>query len=204
MTQRMLRTITGAVAAMALLATPALAHRLRTAKEAATVAGSDMSVTPDRDWNRLSMAPGKHAETWTLDGEQLNDVTFYGGIAPDEPLVRERSKKRDPLPKFLQSTLLVEIPELLEGTYRTQKNIASFELLSTEPTNFLDNKGVRFTYRYTDDDALTRNGEARAAIVGGKLYMITFDAPRLYYFDKSIEPARALMTSATLPGGGAH
>ena len=55
--------------------TSALAHRLRTAKEAATVAGSDMSVTPDRDWNRLSMAPGKHAETWTLDGiEHLGNL----------------------------------------------------------------------------------------------------------------------------------
>ena len=45
------------------------------------VAKSAMKVSPIRDWNSLSIRPGKKAETWTLDGEQLNDVTFYGGYS---------------------------------------------------------------------------------------------------------------------------
>lgn len=177
---------------------PADAHKLRAKGETVTVADSGMSVTPTRDWNRLGQEPGKHAETWTLDGEQLDDVTFYGGIEPGEPLIKERSKKKDPLPKFQKSTLLVEIPELLEGTYRTDKNIGSFQLLSTEPALFLGNKAVVFTYEYTDEDQLTRKGEARAAIIGGKLYMVSFDAPRLYYFDKLIGDVRALVATAKL------
>src|SRR3546814_20406076 len=90
-----------------------------------------MKVTPARDWNSLSIRPGKKAETWTLDGEQLDDVTFYGGIAPGEPLIRERSKKHKPLPKFTSETLLIEVPELLEGTYRTQKGIGTFSITSS-------------------------------------------------------------------------
>src|SRR3546814_10785703 len=87
---------------------------------------------------------GKNTETWTLDGEQLNDVTFFGGIEAGKPLVKERDRKRDPLPKFTSSTLLIEIPELLEGTYRTHKQIGAFRLLTTEPAKFLGQDGVSF------------------------------------------------------------
>ncbi|SMP60423.1 hypothetical protein SAMN06296065_10386 [Novosphingobium panipatense] len=102
------------------------------------------------------------------------------------------------MPKFTSSTLLIEIPELLEGTYRTHKQIGAFRLLTTEPAKFLGQDGVSFTYEYVDADLLTRRGEARAAIIAGKLYMITFDAPRLHYFDRSISDFRALVSSARL------
>src|SRR3546814_16181097 len=90
-------------------------------------------------------------------------------------MVKERDRKRDPLPKFTSSTLLIEIPELLEGTYRTHKQIGAFRLLTTEPAKFLGQDGVSFTYEYVDADLLTRRGDARAAIIAGKLYMITFE-----------------------------
>jgi len=50
----------------------------------------------------------------------------------------------------------------------------------------------------TDLDHLTRKGEARAAIIEGKLYMVTFDAPRLHYFDLTIDDFRALADTARL------
>lgn len=183
---------------IALSAGPAHANAYREKGAAAQIAGSTLTVTPPRDWNRLDAKPGKHAETWTLDGEQLNDVTFYSGVEAGEPLVRERNRKRDPLPKFTSATLLAEVPELLEGTYRTYKKIGSFALSNSKPDRFLDRDGVRFTYDYTDADQLPRKGEARAVLVGGKLYMATFDAPRLHYFDKSIADYRALTDAAKL------
>ncbi len=180
------------------LVSPAIAHKLRSKGEAVTVADSNLTVTPSRDWNRLSENAGKNTETWTLDGEQLNDLTFFGGIEAGKPLVKERHKKRDPLPKFQKSTLLAELPELLEGTYRTQKGIGAFQITSTAPTKFLSQNGVIFGYEYTDEDQITRKGEATAAIVGGKLYMVSFDAPRLHYFDKTIGDVRALIATAKL------
>ncbi|ODP37010.1 hypothetical protein [Sphingomonas turrisvirgatae] len=181
-----------------LLAVTADAHKLRTSGVSVAVADSGVRVTPTRDWNRLDVKPGKKAETWTLDGTQLNDVTFYGGIEPGNPLVKERSKKREPLPKFTAATLVVEVPELLESTYRAYKGLAAFTVESTAPAKFLGQDGVRFTYFFTDDDQLTRKGEARAAIIKGSLYMVTFDAPRLHYFDHSIADFRALADSAKL------
>src|SRR3546814_4679572 len=127
-------------------------------------AKSAMKVTPARDWNSLSIRPGKKAETWTLDGEQLDDVTFYGGIAPGEPLIRERSKKHKPLPKFTSETLLIEVPELLEGTYRTQKGIGTFSITSSNPDRFLGKDGIRFTYEYVEADNLPLKVEARAMV----------------------------------------
>lgn len=176
----------------------ALANAYREKGKTVKIAGTSLMVTPPRDWNRLSIKPGKYAETWTLDGEQLNDVTFYGAVEPGKPLVRERNKKREPLPQFTSATLLAEIPELLEGTYRAYKKIGAFTLTSSKPDRFLDRDGVRFSYEYTDIDQLPRKGEARAVLVGGKLYMATFDAPRLHYFDKSIADYHALTASAKL------
>lgn len=180
-----------------LLATAADAHKLREKGVKVAVAESTVSVTPSRDWNRLRGKIGKNTESWTLDGGQLNDVTFYAGIAPGNPLVKERSKKKEPLPKFTATTMLVEVPELLETTYRAYKKIGAFTVNSTEPVKFLGQDGVRFTYSYTDEDELTRKGEARAVIVKGSLYMITFDAPRLHYFDRAIGDFHALVDSAS-------
>ena len=187
-----------ALANAVLLPGSAQAHKLRERGVAVTIADSALTVTPPRDWNRLDGQMGKHVESWTLDGGQLNDLTFYAGIEPDKPLVRERNKKREPLPRFKASTLLVELPELFEATYRSYKQLADFRVLEVEPVRFLGQQAVRFRYEFVDNDELTRRGEAHAAIVGGRLYMISFDAPRLHYFERGIEDARRIVASARL------
>jgi hypothetical protein len=186
------------VCAAMLVVAPVLANGFRENGKPVKVANSAMIVTPSRDWNQLSIRPGNKAETWTLDGEQLNDVTWIGGIAPGEPLVREFDRKRKPLPKLTRETLLVELPELLEGTYRSAKDIATFKVTGSASDRFLDHEGIRFTYEYIDNDNLPRKGEARAVLVKGLLYMVSFDAPRLYFFDKSLQDFHALSDSAKL------
>ena len=125
-------------------------------------------------------------------------MTFFGGVEPGSPLVRELDKKRAPLPKFTSATLLVEIPELLEGTYRAYKQIGGFTVTGSRPDRFLGRDGIYFTYEYTDSDELPRKGEARAVLIARKLYMVTFDAPRLHYFDRTLPDVRALVETATL------
>ncbi|MFD1033702.1 hypothetical protein ACFQ15_03460 [Sphingomonas hankookensis] len=198
MSTRPIRTAALSLAAAALLAVPVAANGYREKGKVVTIAGSTLSVAPPRDWNLLSIRPGKKAETWTLDGERLNEITWYAGIAPDEPLIRETSRKHKPLPRLKQSTLIAEIPELLEATYRTERSVADFELTSAKPDPFLGQPGIRFTYAYVDNDHLPRRGEARAALIGGRLYLATFDAPRQYFFDRSLADFRALTDAATL------
>lgn len=182
---------------LALAMTPASAeaHKLREKAQTVEVA-EGFSVTPTRDWNRLNGNRGKGTETWTLDGEQLNELTFYGGIEPGRALLRERDRKTDPLPKFETNTLAVEIPELLESTYRTAKGTSAFEVTALEPGSFLGAVGVSFSYQYVDGEHLVRKGEAKAAVIGGKLFMMTFEAPRLFYFDQGVGEFRRISESA--------
>lgn len=186
------------LAAITLLATPLAANGYREKGKPVAIAGSKLSVTPPRDWNLLSIRPGKKAETWTLDGERLNEITWYAGIDADEPLIRETSRKAKPLPRLKRSTLLAEIPELLETTYRTERQVADFQLTASAPDAFLGQPGIRFSYAYVDNDHLPRRGEARATLIGGRLFMATFDAPRQYFFDRSLLDFRALTDAATL------
>ncbi|MDP1028459.1 hypothetical protein Q5H91_14650 [Sphingomonas sp. KR1UV-12] len=174
------------------------ANAFRERGKASTIADSLLTITPTRDWNRLGISPGKKTEVWTLDGEELNDVTFFAGIEPGKPLIREVSKKRKPLPKFTRDTLLVDIPELLEGTYRASRNIATFTVSGARPDRFLDRDGIRFTFDYVDEDNLPRRGEGRASLVDGLLYMATFSAPRLYYHDRTLADFHALTDAARL------
>ncbi|MEH3102699.1 MAG: hypothetical protein PGN12_02195 [Sphingomonas phyllosphaerae] len=198
MTRTRTATLALFAAAAPLFAMPAAAHGYREQGKPVAVAASTLVVIPNRDWNQLAGKPGKKAERWTLDGEQLDQVTFYGGIAPGEPLLRERDRKHRPLPKLTRETLLAEVPELLEATYRTDRAIASFTLHDARPERFLGTDGIRFAYEYVDDDNLPRRGEAHAALVKGQLYMATLDAPRLHYFDRVAPSYRALIDSATL------
>lgn len=189
-------TIALALALSLLAPTGVAANAYREKGKPATIAATPLTVTPPRDWNRLTLSPGRKTEVWTLDGDELNDVTFFAGIEPGKPLVREVSKKRKPLPKFTKATLLVEVPELLEGTYRAYKDIATFTVSGAQPDRFLGRDGIRFAFDYVDEDNLPRRGEGRAAIVGGLLYMATLSAPRLHYYERTLEDFHALTDTA--------
>ena len=189
---------TAALLMLAIAGSPAVANSFRARGQAATIAGTPLTVTPPRDWNRLGATVGKKTETWTLDGEELNDVTFFAGIEVGKPLMKEAHKKRAPLPKLRRNTLLVEIPELLEGTYRAQRGIATFTVSGTRPDRFLGHDGIRFTFDYVDGDELPRRGEGVATLIHGQLYMATFSAPHLHYYDRTITEFHALVDSATM------
>ena len=188
--------------ALALAGAPVLgAHSLREAGKTVQVVDSALSVTPMRDWNRLSGRLGRYEETWTLDGSQLNDVSFYVSVPAGQPIVRARNRRRDPLPLFRADMLLADMPELLEGTYRAYKQIGSFSVTASLPTRWLGHDAVRSSYAYLDVDELPRRGEAIATIIDRHLYMITFDAPRLHFFDRSIGDVHALIDSCRLSTG---
>lgn len=194
-----LRHLTGILAILAmLLSPPAFAHSLREEGEEVRVAKSSMRVTPETNWNRLNGRRGKQTERWTLDGPQLNDVTFFGGVQDGDTLFRSRGRNGPSLPEFASDMLIIDIPDLLDSTYRVIRGVRAFELRNLEPIQFLGRDGIKFEYQMTAGDGLTRLGEARAIIVGGELYMITYEAPRIHYFDRNLADFHALASSAVL------
>lgn len=185
------------VATIAALATAASAgNTLIPAGKRVAVAKSAMTVQPGTEWNKLSARPGRNAETWTQDGDDLNDLSFYGGIESGRPLFREVDRKNKPLPKVSATMLITDIPVLLENSYRIARDASSMTIDTIAPTLFAGNKGVRFTYTFSQqNETLQRRGEARGAVIGGKLYLVTYEAPSLYYYDRSAGAAQAVADS---------
>lgn len=175
------------------------AHKLIEPGLQEKIAKGTFSATPTTTWNRLSDKEGKFQEIWTADGDKLNRIIFFGGVPDGEPLLKERHKKRDPLPKVSKNMLLPDIPVLFERTYRTYYGTPIMEIGKQEPATFAGMDGINFEYRYVDaNDEVERKGEAYAALVEGRLYVITYEAPTLYYFEKDLPIYRKLVESVTL------
>lgn len=185
-------------------ASPAIAggFKLVLAGQSATVLKSDLKVTPSQDWNRLGSRIGRNAESWTLDGLTLNDLTFYSGIPDNTTLFRAADKKNKPLPNFSKTMLVPDIAQLFESSYRIANETSLMSIDKIEPASFAGQSGFRFTYSFTiQNEEVKRIGEARGAIANGKLYMITFEAPSIYYHERDIESFRKIADSAVIGRG---
>jgi hypothetical protein len=181
-------------------AAPAMADwAVMTANEEIKVAKGTMSVKPASDWNRSSLRPSKRGEAWTRDGINLNELTFYGAIADGEPLFRQFWTADGKLPRFRADMLPTDLAELFEASNRLILQSPVFKMGKIEPAKLGKHDGVRFGYSYAaQGDDIERRGEAVAAIIDGKLYMVNFIAPSLHYFDANVGEVRAMVAGMTV------
>jgi hypothetical protein len=173
------------------------AGRLKTANVAVAVARSNLVVTPDRAWNR-GARPGRLYEAWTLDGLSINELTFYGGIVEGKTLFREVDKINAPLPKFSKTMLAPDVASMMESSYRIALQTPLMQVDTIEPATFAGAQGFKFTYHFTFADEVKRLGVARGAIIDGKLYMVTYEAPGIHYFGRDLEGFTKIADSAKL------
>lgn len=167
--------------------------------EVRKVARSQLTVTATGAWNRSPQRPTRSSEVWTRHGTGLGELDFFAAIAKGKPLFRERDKKKAPLPKFDPAMLPTDIVEWFANTAEIVLGGGLFETYAVRPAQLAGHRGVEFGYSYVSAaDNLERRGLARAAIIGGRLYLITFDAPQLHYYDATIADVRAIMDSARI------
>ncbi len=195
-----LKTFTLAIVALGMAVGPATAgFKLMPKGRPVAVAKSGLTVTPSLDWNRMGARPGRNAESWTLNGLSLDDLTFYGGIANGATLFRDAKKKTEPLPHFSSTMLIPDIAQLFESSYRVSVGTSLMSIDSVEPTTFAGSKGFRFSYSFVvQGEEVRRKGEATGAVINGQLYLITYEAPVIHYFDASLDAYRNLAASATI------
>lgn len=191
----MMKYVTAAVGVSMLLAgVQATANSLVAPGPKAQIARSSVSASPAGEWNRLSRSDGKNVEVWTRDGDGLNKVTFFGGIGLGQSLYKERNAKESPLPKVADNMLIADIPLLLESTYRSQYKVNRMSIDSQEITSLSGYQAIRFTYTFVrGEDEVTRKGEAVGAVVNKKLYLFSYEAPSIYYFDKDLANFRQIV-----------
>ncbi|MFC7537903.1 hypothetical protein ACFQPG_11090 [Sphingomonas sp. GCM10030256] len=183
-------------ASLALTGSPAFANSLVAPGPREKIARSSLGAVPQNEWNKLTARGGRNVEVWTLDGDALNKVTFYGGIEVGKPLLREADKKDAPLPRVTPNMLITDIPAILESTYRVQLGVSQMSIDTQEPALIAGHKGIRFTYRFVrQDEEVARKGEAVGAFVGNRLYLVAYEAPAIHFFDKDVDKFRQLAAS---------
>ena len=189
-----------AAALIALPSAPASAGwRLISSGETVEVAKGSMQVTPGQDWNRWTRRPIKKSEVWTLDGINLNEIYFVSGLVAGETLYKDRRKKEQPLPKMSDTLELTEIPEFVESSMRLSLNTSVFDMTAIEPTSLGGHNAVRFRYQYAlAGSPLQRQGLGVGTVVDGKLYLVTYTAPEIYFFDRDLPEFEAMIASLTL------
>lgn len=183
------------------LASPALAGwKLIASNQPVLVAKSKkMKVTPKGIWNKSSARPYKKGEVWTRDGFSLNELYFLAEVAQGEPILKERNKKDKPLPKFKSDMLPTDLVDLYEGSVRIVLQTSKFEVGKVEPAKLGLHDAVRFQFTYVvGEEALTRKGEVVAANIGGKLYMVSFAAPEIEFFDRDIAEVREMVKQTVI------
>lgn len=163
------------------------------------VSDGAMAVTADGAWNRWSHRETRRNEKWTQDGLTLNELGFIGAVPDGRTLFKQPHRRYDPLPKFRSTMLTTDIVELFETSARIVLKSSMFEATAAEPASFAGHSGVRFSYSYTiQDEEVVRDGEAYAAIVGGKLYLVSFEAPRIHYFGRDRDRFRRMVASVRI------
>lgn len=197
---RYMRETLLALALVGTLAAPALADWVTMPANAEVkVAKGTLLVKPGLDWNRSSMRPSRRSEAWTRDGINLNELTFYGGIDDGEPILRQGWFGTEKLARFKKDMLPTDIAELFEATNRSVLQSSVFKLGKIEPAKLGGHDGVRFGYSYAvQDEDIERRGEATAAIVDGRLYLVNYVAPSIYYFDAYLPEVRKMAETATI------
>lgn len=189
-----------ATAGALVAATPALAGwKVVPQGQRTQVAKSAMSVSPADPWNRNTKRPSTKGESWTLDGESLNQVSFFAGLDDGETIYKDKEKKEKPLPKFKSSMLPTDVVTLFEASNRLRMDTSLFSVDKVEPAKLGKHDGVRFEYHYAlQGDQLNRKGEGIAAVVGGKLYLVNFVAPEIHYFDRDVPKFRRLVQGLSI------
>jgi hypothetical protein len=164
------------------------------------VAKSEMTIKPAQAWNKSSLRPSNHSEIWTIDGIDLNEVTFFAEISNGNVLYDNWYGSDNSLPKFKSDMLPTDLVELFEASNRIILGSSVFKVDKTEAAKLGGYDAVRFSYTYAvEGDGLTRQGEGIAANIGGKLYLLNFVAPKLHYAEVGLPMFRQLVESVKIP-----
>lgn len=162
-----------------------------------------MRVTPTMRWNRAprGLYDIPREENWTLHGLPLDGLSFIGGLESGKPLVRyQRRRDIRQVPNFRADMTPPEIASMIESYYRIRAGSVSFTMTGLSPRTFLGRPGFQYDYEHLAGNELTRQGRVVGTVIGDRLYMILFDAPKRHFFAEIIPEVERIVESARLDG----
>jgi len=162
--------------------------------------GDRLLVRIDSPWNRFDRGLADNTPTWTQEGITVDALQFYPGIKEGEAIAPDAGtgKKQQPL-TFKAGMQPAEIVALFQALH--SRDGSSFELQKLEPAEFIATRGFRYEFevvRKVDDVRL--RGVAYGAVREGRLYVISYTAPRLAFFGKYVTKVEAIARTASVKG----
>jgi hypothetical protein len=165
------------------------------------VAGGKLSVEPGIAWNKranIGAVGGSDVELWTQHGPVLDQLVFYGGVAPGEPLFQ--GPKKDEYPKFQSGMSAIDVMDLYQSSLVKALDARALKPHGLAPARFAGLDGFQFRLGYALKDDVDRELNAIGAIRDGKLYMIAWIGTRLYHYQKSLAEFERIAASAQIAG----
>ena len=167
------------------------------------VGDGGMTVVAPRPWNErrrsILFDDVPDVEDWTLNGPILDGISFVSGMKSGRYLIRQRKSADQQVPKFRGDMTPPEIAAMLESLYRVRGGAVEFRTLNLQPRPFLGAaNGFQLDYEHLDSDELWRKGRVVGAVIGGRLYLIMFDAARSHYYNAALPDFEAIVGSAQI------
>ncbi len=164
------------------------------------VGGKNFSVDTSRAWNKLpkSRLDIKQEENWTLNGPNLDIVTFIGGVESGNAIAKQRKKNDRQIPVFKSNMSPPELVSMMDSFYRVRVGATVFNTTNIEPGTFLGKSAIQLDYNYIGGDDVKRRGRSMLAVIDDRLYLMTLDGTDLHYFDAALPEFTAMVRSATL------
>jgi hypothetical protein len=151
----------------------------------------ELSVIADARWNRVE-PPRDETETWTADGMALDALAFYV-VAEGETL---GAAEGPDTPRWRRWMTPHDVVELYEALVTQEGSLFKLERLA--PAAFAGKRGFVFEHTTVTRDGPAFGGVAYGVVADGKLYLISYTAPRSYYFEKHLAAVRAIAASARI------
>ena len=175
------------------------AYQLVQPARTVNVGNGAMSVVSPRAWNRTSrngFADIRYVEDWTLNGPNLDGISFVTGLPDDKRIIRQERKADRQVPKFRSNMTAPEVASMIETLYRVEGGAVDWKPLGLAPRTFLGSPGFQYDYEHLDGDELWRKGRTVGAVIDGKLWLIMFDAARSHYYPAALPDFEAMVASA--------
>jgi len=189
-----------ALAAAALLLALAGCQTYSLVKAGAPVkAGDRMTVTPKGSWNEIGSALRNNVNDdvvmWTADSPILNQLMFVHGLENEERIFKTPAS----VPKFASGADNVALAEFVRATFGAV-NKTTTEEIETRPIEFLGVDGVMTEFAVDFPDGAPGKALAAAAIISGKLYMISWRGLDGDYYQGRKSEVERIIESARLTG----
>lgn len=157
-----------------------------------------ISVTPGSSiWNKVpAIGLNDGTQTWTADGLLLNSITFFSAIKEGKTLFKVRKKEQYPL--FAPDMLAPDIVEFFESSLAKRYDTTITATTGLKPMKIDGLNGFQFTIEFAGQLDIPRLAYVVGVIKNEKLYMIMYQATKLYYYDKYLTDVMSIINTVRL------